>query len=80
MSLLQLINEINTLLGTSIAPIFGIPHEEDLTSSQADIAGARRLLHYEPLVSFERGLAESASWLVGSMSARPEAKEHLIAI
>ena len=34
----------------------------DVKDSQADIAKARRILGYEPIVSFEDGLAKTVNW------------------
>jgi UDP-glucose 4-epimerase len=50
--------------GLEAAIDFRPPREGDITASQADIARARRLLGYEPAVSFADGLAETYSWYV----------------
>jgi len=41
---------------------FRAPREGDITASQADIALARRLLGYEPVVGFAKGLAATFEW------------------
>ncbi len=50
--------------GLEAAIDFRAPREGDITASQADIARARRLLGYEPAVSFADGLAETYAWYV----------------
>jgi UDP-glucose 4-epimerase len=61
-SLLDLINTINRILGTAIAPTFGPAREGDVRDSQADIAKAQRLLGFAPSVSFEEGLRRTVAW------------------
>jgi nucleoside-diphosphate-sugar epimerase len=34
----------------------------DVRDSQADISKARRILGYEPIVTFEEGLAKTVAW------------------
>jgi len=49
------------------APIdFRPPRDGDIRASQADIARARRLLGYEPAVSFADGLAKTYDWYVAN--------------
>jgi UDP-glucose 4-epimerase len=55
-SVLELVQHLNRLLGSSIEPVFGPPRTGDVRHSQADIARARRDLGYEPVVSFAEGL------------------------
>ena len=61
-SLLQLIDQLNELLGTKIKPV----HEEarigDVRESLADITQARACLAYEPQISFEDGLKRSIEY------------------
>ena len=38
------------------------PRPGDVRDSQADIGKARRILGYEPVVSFEDGLARTVAW------------------
>jgi nucleoside-diphosphate-sugar epimerase len=56
-TLLELIEQLNKLLGKSIEPQFGPPRPGDIMHSRAAIDKARDLLNYEPLVSFSEGLA-----------------------
>ncbi len=61
-SLLAMIDLLNGLLGESIAPDFVAPRPGDVRHSRAAIARAQRLLGYEPVVSFEEGLARTLAW------------------
>ncbi len=60
--LLQLIAELNNLLGTSIQPVHEPPRAGDVRESLADIAQARERLGYEPQVDFEEGLRRSIEY------------------
>jgi UDP-glucose 4-epimerase len=55
-SLLDIVNHINHLLGKDIRPQFEAPRPGDVRHSRADISAARKLLGYQPVVSFEDGL------------------------
>ncbi|MEP0761235.1 MAG: SDR family oxidoreductase [Chloroflexota bacterium] len=61
-SLLAMIDLLNGLLGESIAPDFVAPRPGDVRHSRAAIDKAQRLLAYEPVVSFEEGLARTLAW------------------
>lgn len=61
-SLLQLMDSINRVLGTSIQPIFSDQRAGDIKSSLADISLAQQLLGYQPLVTFEEGLRRSIKY------------------
>ncbi len=61
-SLLELISALNRLLGKSIEPIFAEGRAGDVMHSRADISRARELLGFEPVVSFEEGLARTLEW------------------
>lgn len=61
-SLLDLVNQLNELLGKSIVPIFGSPRPGDIRHSRAAIDKARRFLEYEPQISFSEGLARTLAW------------------
>lgn len=61
-TLLDLIAAINAVLGTQIEPVFADPRPGDVRESLADITLARRLLGYEPLVTFDEGLARSIEY------------------
>lgn len=61
-SLLELIAQLNTLLGTSISPIHRESRAGDVRDSLADITMARKLLKYEPQVDFATGLRRSIEY------------------
>jgi nucleoside-diphosphate-sugar epimerase len=42
--------------------VFGEPRRGDVPHSLADIGKARRMLGYEPSVSFEEGLERTVVW------------------
>ena len=52
-----MLEAINRALGTNIEPNYTEPRLGDVRHSSADISLARRLLGFEPKVSFEQGLA-----------------------
>lgn len=61
--LLELVDKINALLGTNIAPKFAPPRNGDIQHSRASIDKARELLDFSPIVSFDDGLARTLAWL-----------------
>ncbi|MFH1235495.1 MAG: SDR family oxidoreductase [Parcubacteria group bacterium] len=61
-SLLDLVSQLNKIIGTAIKPVFAPERTGDVKHSLADISKAKRLLHYQPWVSFEKGLKETVMW------------------
>lgn len=61
-SLLDLIADINQILGTNIQPVHAEPRPGDIKHSKADIQRARDLLAYEPQVSFLEGLQRTVDF------------------
>jgi len=61
-SLNQLLQTMNRIVGTSIEATYKEPREGDVRDSQADISKARRLLGYTPLVDLEAGLRRTLDW------------------
>jgi nucleoside-diphosphate-sugar epimerase len=61
-SLNHLFRAVRDLIGAEVEPIYAQPRAGDVKDSQADIGKARRLLGYEPLVSFEQGLEKTVEW------------------
>ncbi len=55
-SLLDLLSEINRLLGTNVEPIFQPDRAGDVKDSLADINKARALIGYTPVAGFSAGL------------------------
>jgi UDP-glucose 4-epimerase len=62
-SILELVEVLNRLLGTHLPPQHGAPRVGDVRHSRADIRRARAELGYEPTVSFEEGLEHTLRWL-----------------
>ena len=61
-SLNTLFKTIRDLVNARVEPIYAAPRPGDVKDSQADIAKARQLLGYEPIVRFEEGLARTVAW------------------
>jgi nucleoside-diphosphate-sugar epimerase len=61
-SLNQLFRTLRDLIGSSVNVNYGAARSGDVKDSQADISRARKLLGYEPLVSFEEGLRRTVEW------------------
>jgi nucleoside-diphosphate-sugar epimerase len=68
-SLNQLFRTIRDLVGGTVEPVYQEPRAGDVRDSQADISKARRLLGYEPTVSFEQGLKATVEWYRASQTA-----------
>jgi UDP-glucose 4-epimerase len=60
--LLTLLDVLNRLLGTHVAPKHAPPRMGDVRESMADITLARGLLGYDPQVEFEEGLRRSIEY------------------
>ena len=69
-SLNQLFTELRGLIGADLTPTHDEPRVGDVRHSRADIAKARRLLGYEPTVSFEDGLKKTLDWYRAATSPR----------
>ena len=61
-SLNQLFHTMKKLVGASVDPVYVETRAGDVKDSQADISKARRILGYEPNVSFEEGLRRTVEW------------------
>jgi nucleoside-diphosphate-sugar epimerase len=61
-SLNTLFKTIRELVRANIEPIYADPRPGDVKDSQADISKAGRILGYQPIVSFEDGLAKTVAW------------------
>jgi len=64
-SLLELIAELNELLGLKIVPRHEPPRVGDVRESMADITLARQILGYAPEIDFTTGLKRSIDYYVG---------------
>lgn len=75
-TVLQLVETLNRILGTQLQPQHGPPRPGDVRYSRADIRRTRRDLGYEPQVMFEEGLRRTVQWyldqgLASASTARP---------
>jgi nucleoside-diphosphate-sugar epimerase len=61
-SLLDLVKTLHVVMKKDVAPTFGPARPGDVRDSQADNFKARKLLDYEPTVSFEEGLRRTVAW------------------
>ncbi len=61
-TLLELADKVNALLGTNIAPEFVPARKGDIKHSRASIEKAADLLDYAPIVDFDTGLARTVEW------------------
>jgi nucleoside-diphosphate-sugar epimerase len=61
-SLLELFETMKKVTGADVEPLFAEARAGDVRDSQADISKARRLLGYEPRVSFADGLSKTIEW------------------
>jgi UDP-glucose 4-epimerase len=64
-SLLDLAERLNRILGTSIAPVHEAPRPGDIRHSRAAIGKAETLLGFAPVVDFDEGLARTVAWFRG---------------
>ena len=58
----QVVNEVRSLLGKDIEPVYAPPRPGDIKHSLADVSLARKLMNYEPQVDFADGLARAIGW------------------
>jgi UDP-glucose 4-epimerase len=57
------VNAIRKLLGKeNIKPVYAPPRAGDIKHSLADVKKAKKLIGYEPFVSFEEGIAMAIDW------------------
>jgi len=61
-SLNELFQKMRAIVGGTVEPTYSDPRPGDVRDSQADISKARRILGYEPSVSFEEGLRQTLDW------------------
>jgi UDP-glucose 4-epimerase len=61
-TLLELVEELNRVLGTRVDPEFQAGRPGDVRHSLADVSRAGRLLNYRPEVSVRTGLRATVSW------------------
>ncbi len=69
MTLLELVQAMNSVLGATIAPEFAAPRAGDIRQSWADITLAKQVLGYAPVMTVREGLKKTAEWLAGQRNA-----------
>jgi nucleoside-diphosphate-sugar epimerase len=61
-SLLELVDTVNKILGKNVKPKFDPPRPGDVRDSQADITKAQKLLGWTPRVNFHKGIEKVVAW------------------
>lgn len=61
-SLIELVDNINEVLGTDLKPAFEPARTGDVRESLADISLARKVLGYEPVIGFKEGLRRTIEY------------------
>ena len=61
-SLNRLFRTMREITGATVEPTYAESRAGDVRDSQADIAKSRRILGYEPIVTFEDGLQRTIDW------------------
>jgi UDP-glucose 4-epimerase len=61
----ELVEMLNTLIGTNLQPVYLDPRSGDVPESLANIDRARDLLGYNPSVGFVEGLRRTIGWVAG---------------
>lgn len=69
-TLLDLLDAVGDAAGRRVEPRFGPPRAGDIVHSQADITLAREALGYEPVVSFQDGIAKTVAWYREQMAGQ----------
>ncbi len=69
-TVLDLVRELNKILGTDLTPTFGPSRTGDVRFSRADIRRTRRDLGYEPTVSFAEGLRKTVNAYLESLPTK----------
>jgi len=57
----RMVRTLSEIVGSGMTPEYGPPRNGDVVHSMADVGHARRLLGYEPRVSFEEGLRRTVA-------------------
>ncbi|MCJ7508569.1 MAG: SDR family oxidoreductase [candidate division Zixibacteria bacterium] len=61
-SLNQLVSLLNEIVGTNIKPEYAQAKPGDVMHSLADVSKAKRVLGYEPKISFAEGIRKTVEW------------------
>jgi UDP-glucose 4-epimerase len=61
-SVLDLVDTVNEILGKKIKPRFDPPRPGDILHSQADVSKAEKFLGWKPRMNFSEGIAKTVAW------------------
>ncbi len=61
-TVLNLVDELNSIIGTDIKPVFEPERKGDIKDSYADNSLAKKVIGYEELVDFREGLKKTVDW------------------
>lgn len=61
-NLLDLLEVLGAVIGTTVPPIFDAPRPGDIKRSYSDIGLAQRVLNYQPVIGLEQGLERTVNW------------------
>jgi UDP-glucose 4-epimerase len=64
----SMLQQINKITGTDIAPVYNPPRAGDIRHSQADLRKAGEKLGFKPLFTFEQGLHKTIEWYRDNLS------------
>ena len=64
----DLVDMLNRILGTDIEPIYAKPRQGDVKHSLADVSLAKDILRYDPKYTFENGLKNTVEWFLDSQN------------
>ncbi|MDE3180935.1 MAG: SDR family oxidoreductase [Acidobacteriota bacterium] len=67
----QTVALLNGIFGAKLKPDYGPAREGDVKESLADISLARKVLGFEPRVSYEEGLKQTVEWYSKELSVTP---------
>jgi nucleoside-diphosphate-sugar epimerase len=63
-SLLELLDALQALIGTSVAPAHTEPRPGDVRHTRADVSAARDAIAFTAEVPFSEGLARTVDWFL----------------
>ncbi len=61
-SIMDIVNELNTILGTKIKPKYAPKRKGDVRKTRADISKMKRLLKIKRIIGFEEGMRHTVEW------------------
>jgi UDP-N-acetylglucosamine 4-epimerase len=74
-SLMELIDTVNSELGTDVKPDFQEPRQGDVMHSLADISKARKEIGYDPQVSFKEGMSKTVAYFTSHLAKENQPDE-----